>query len=108
MSNVQSQIADLEAQRTALYAGAAGRHLTAIERERLRMISRALSAAWELRRIEQAQNEPIEHELIIRGTGDWRLEAPKAVSKRDESCFEIAPPGSSPQPLVSREKERTV
>ena len=46
------------------YAGA-GAALTAEEREIVKLLTTALSTAWELRRLELAQRPPIDHELII-------------------------------------------
>jgi hypothetical protein len=65
MSNLQRQIADLEARRTAIRAAAAGRWLTETERAQVRLLTTALNAAWELRRLELARQPQIDHELII-------------------------------------------
>jgi hypothetical protein len=65
MSEIQSKIADLEARRGAIRAAAAGRWLTAHEREQVRLLTTLLSHAWELRRLELAREPRRDHELII-------------------------------------------
>lgn len=53
MSTVQQQITELEQRRSAIYAGAAGRRITDTEILQLRVIARALTAAWELPTIRE-------------------------------------------------------
>jgi GAF domain-containing protein len=65
LTDIQRRIADLEAQRTAIRAAAAGRPFTAAEREQITLLTTALGAAWELRRLELAQRPQRDHELII-------------------------------------------
>jgi hypothetical protein len=65
MTDIQRQIAELEAQRTAIRAAAASRWLTAEQRETVRLLTQALNAAWELRRLELAQQPRRDHELTI-------------------------------------------
>ena len=63
--STRQRIAKLTAQRSQVYTNASGRPLTAEEREMVKLLTAALSTAWELRRLELAQRPPIDHELII-------------------------------------------
>ena len=62
---IHKQIAALEARRAEIYAAASGRWLSAAEQEQLRQIGRALDAAWQLRRLDQAQRPRVDHELVL-------------------------------------------
>ena len=62
---LQRQIAELEAKRTTIRTGAAGRWLTEAEREQVRLLTAALSTAWELRRLELARRPQRDHELVV-------------------------------------------
>jgi hypothetical protein len=65
MTDIQRRIAELENQRTAIRQATAGRWPTDHEREQLRLLTAALKAAWELRRLELAQQPQPDHELVI-------------------------------------------
>lgn len=63
--SVLQQIAALEARRAEIYAGAAGRWLTPAECAQLHQLARALDAAWQLRRQQQARRPQADHELLL-------------------------------------------
>ncbi len=65
MSTIQQQIAALEQRRSAIYSGAAGRALTTHELAQIKDIARALDAAWQLRRHQQASQPAVDHELVL-------------------------------------------
>jgi len=100
MSNALTQIADLEARRTAIRTAASGRWLTEHEREQVRLLTKALSDAWELRRMELARQPSIDHELnIVRGARDWGLGTGRAI-ERSSSPTSLQSPASSPKGKV--------
>jgi len=65
MSDTLQRIAFLSEERRQLHEEGLRRWLTEAERDRLHQLDGDIREAWDLRRLEQAQQPQIDHELVI-------------------------------------------